>query len=228
GEFWADITLAMIENVRRRLRGLIRFIEKKAFKPVYSALDDEIGEGVDVSLDEFQTGINLAQYRKKVEAFIRANEDHVAIAKLKRNRPLTASDLAELEQFVFGADAVESRERFTGAFGEDPPLTVFIRSLVGLDHAAAEAAFADFIGSGKLNSRQIRFIDMLIENLAHNGVIDPERLYEPPFTGVHYEGLDGVFGSERAERVVSIVRHVNANARGSRIANHAGIQSGNG
>ena len=137
-EFWEDITLAMIENLRRRLRGLIQFIEKKAFNPVYSALDDEIGEGVAVSLDDFQTGINLTQYRKKVAAFIRANEDHVAIAKLKHNRPLTPSDLGELERFVFDADEVESRERFTEAFGEDQPLTVFIRSLVGLDHAVPQ------------------------------------------------------------------------------------------
>ncbi|MES1953780.1 DEAD/DEAH box helicase family protein [Salinisphaera hydrothermalis] len=212
-EYWEDITLAMIENLRRRLRGLIQFIEKKAFNPVYSALDDEIGEGVAVSLDDFQTGINLAQYRKKVAAFIRANEDHVAIAKLKHNRPLTASDLAELERFVFDADAVESRERFTEAFGEDQPLTVFIRSLVGLDRGAAKAAFADFIGAENLKEKQIRFVEMIIEQLTENGTIDPGRLYEPPFTGFHYEGLDGVFRADDADRVISIVRAVNTNAR---------------
>ncbi|AWN14241.1 DEAD/DEAH box helicase family protein [Salinisphaera sp. LB1] len=217
-EFWEDITLPMIENVRRRLRGLIQFIEKKAFNPVYSALDDEIGEGEAVSLDDFQTGINLAQYRKKVAAFIRANEDHVAIAKLKHNRPLTASDLAELERFVFGADEVESRERFSEAFGEDQPLTVFIRSLVGLDRAAAQAAFADFINAENLGERQIRFVEMIIEQLRENGTIDPGLLYEPPFTGLHHSGLDGVFPTDAADRVVDIVRSVNANARSAQDA----------
>lgn len=212
-EFWEDITLAMIENVRRRLRGLIQFIERKAFNPVYSALDDEIGEGVAVGLDDFQTGINLAQYRKKVAAFIRANEDHVAIAKLKHNRPLTASDLAELERFVFDADAIESRERFTEAFGEDRPLTVFIRSLVGLDRGAAQAAFAEFINAENLGERQIRFVEMIVDQLSENGTVDPARLYEPPFTGLHYEGLDGVFPADGADRVVAIVRQVNSNAR---------------
>lgn len=108
-EYWQDATLAMIENVRRRLRGLIQFIDKVRSTPVYSALDDEIGDATEVTLNSFQTGVNLAQYRRKVEAFIRANEQHVAIAKLKHNRPLTASDLAELEQFVYDADAVGGR-----------------------------------------------------------------------------------------------------------------------
>ena len=217
-EFWQDITLPMIENVRRRLRGLVQFIEKQSYKPVYAALDDEIGEGETVSLDDFQTGINLAQYRKKVETFIRANEDHVTIAKLKHNRPLTTSDLTELERFVFDAAAAESRERFAEAFGEDQPLTVFIRSLVGLDRAAAQAAFADFINAENLDSRQIRFVEMIVEQLSENGTIDPGRLYEPPFTGLHYEGLDGVFPSDEADRVVNIVNSVNANAQSAQDA----------
>ena len=99
-EYWQDATLPMIDNVRRRLRGLIQHVKKNHLEPVYSALDDELGEGVQVTLGSFQTGVNLAQYRRKVETFIRANEQQVAIAKLKHNRPLTPSDLAELEQFV--------------------------------------------------------------------------------------------------------------------------------
>lgn len=52
-----------------------------------------------IDLKDFSTGINLAQYKKKVEAYIRANENHIAIAKLKHNKPLTPTDLRELERF---------------------------------------------------------------------------------------------------------------------------------
>ncbi|MFM7448012.1 MAG: type I restriction-modification enzyme R subunit C-terminal domain-containing protein, partial [Leptolyngbyaceae cyanobacterium] len=47
-----------------------------------------------------QTGFSPYQYRKKVEAYIRANQNHVAIAKLKRNTPLTESDLESLESML--------------------------------------------------------------------------------------------------------------------------------
>ena len=50
------------------------------------------------------------QYRKKVEAYIREHEDHIAIYKLKRNVPLTDRNLAELEEMLFSAEEVESTQ----------------------------------------------------------------------------------------------------------------------
>ncbi|MGH8502571.1 MAG: DEAD/DEAH box helicase family protein [Gammaproteobacteria bacterium] len=214
-EFWKGITLPMVENLRRRLRGLIQFIDKTRSKPVYSALDDEMGEVTEVSLSSFQTGVNMAQYRKKVEAFIRANENHVAIAKLKHDRPLTPQDLEELERFVYESGEVGGRERFEACFGTEQPLTLFIRSLVGLDRAAAKEAFAEIMADTQLNSRQIRFVEMIIDHLTRQGSMKPGQLYEPPFTSLHYEGLDGLFPGDAAEKVVRIVRSINRRAEGS-------------
>ncbi|WP_339648668.1 type I restriction-modification enzyme R subunit C-terminal domain-containing protein [Halopseudomonas pelagia] len=123
-EYWQDIRLPMLEQVRRRMREL----ERRPSNPVYSVLSDEIGEATVVNLKDFNTGINLAQYKKKVEAYIRANENHVAIAKLKFNRPLTPSDLSELEHFVYESEPVQSREQFEQCYGADKPLTLLIRS----------------------------------------------------------------------------------------------------
>ena len=217
-EYWEGVTLPMIENLRRRLRGLIQFIDKTRGMPIYSALDDEMGEVVEVSLGSFQTGVNMVQYRKKVEAFIRANENHVAIAKLRHDRPLTPRDLKELERFVYASGEVGGRERFETCFGDEQPLTQFIRSLVGLDRAAAKSAFAELMADAQLNSRQIRFVEMIIDHLTHRGTMKPEQLYEPPFTGVHYEGLDGVFPGATAEKVVGIVQSINRRGGGAQEA----------
>src|SRR5690606_20216435 len=62
--FWTDITLPMIESVRRGPRDLVKFIEHKAVKPVYTVLTDEKGESTEVGLKDFSTGINLAQYKR--------------------------------------------------------------------------------------------------------------------------------------------------------------------
>lgn len=66
--------------------------------------------------------------------------------------------------------------------------------------------------AGKFKGDQIRFIDQIIEHLARNGVMDLEALYEPPFTDMHYEGIDGIL-PEHADKVISIIRQVNANAK---------------
>ncbi len=207
-EFWRDITVTMIEVVRRRLRSLIQLIERKSAKVVFTVLDDQIGEAVPVEMLDFSTGINLALYRRKVEAWIRANESHVAIAKLRHNKPLTPTDLSELERFVYEAPEVESRERFEQSFGTDVPLPLFIRSLVGMDRGAAKEAFARFLDGARYSSQQIRFIEMIIDRLVNNGVVEPGQLYEPPFTSIHFEGLDGAFGDADADQIVGVLREV--------------------
>ncbi|TAM62028.1 MAG: DUF4145 domain-containing protein [Rhodanobacter sp.] len=211
-EFWKDITLPMIEQVRRHLRGLIQFIERQSSKPVYSVLTDEMGAATPIVLKDFSTGINVAQYKRKVEAYIRANENHVAIAKLKHNKPLTPTDLGELERFVYESEPVESRARFEQCFGNDKPLTVFIRSLVGLDRNAAKEAFGQFLDENRYTSQQIRFVEMIIDKLTRSGVMEAGQLYDPPFNSLHHQGLDGVFGDGDAEAIVSVVEGINQRA----------------
>ena len=212
-EYWQDITLPMLESLRRKLRALIQFVDKTSMKPVYTVLTDEKGEASEVGLKDFSTGINIAQYKRKVEGFIRANENHVAIAKLKHNKPLTPQDLGELERFVFESGEAESRERFTQVYGDEQPLAVFIRSLVGLDRNAAKEALGQFLDTNRYSSAQIRFVEMIIERLTQHGVMDPGLLYEPPFTSVHYEGLDGVFPGAGADALVDAIRVINRNAQ---------------
>ncbi|MDP3978786.1 MAG: DEAD/DEAH box helicase family protein [Pseudomonas sp.] len=211
-EYWKDISLPMIEQVRRKLRGLIKFIERRPSNPVYSMLTDQIGAATVVDLKNFSTGINLAQYKKKVEAYIRANENHVAIAKLKYNRALTPSDLSELEQFVYESEPVQSRSRFEECYGSDKPLTLLIRSLVGLDRNAAKEAFGQFLDDNRYSSQQIRFVEMIIERLTRQGVMEAGQLYEPPFTALHHEGLDGTFGDADADAIVATITAINRSA----------------
>ena len=216
-KYWQDMTLPMLEALRRRLRDLIQFIDKRTRDPVYTVLQDEIGEGQSVEIGGFDVGINTAQYKKKVEQFVRLHEDHIVIHKLKFNEPLTPKDLSELERFLYDSTEVQSRSLLEQAFGKKK-LSVFIRSLLGLDRGAAKKAFAEYLDSSQFNTNQIRFIDMIIDHLTQQGTMDAGLLYEQPFTSIHYEGLDGLFESAVADEIVSIVHKINANADGETAA----------
>ncbi|EPF22955.1 hypothetical protein MAESPC_01337 [Microcystis aeruginosa SPC777] len=139
--------------------------------------------------------------RRKVEAYIREHQDHVAIAKLKRNIPLTDRDLSALEEMLFSAAEIESRQRFEEVFGQTKSLKLLILEIVGLDPAgirvaarqAAKQAFACYLQGTNFSANQIRFIENIIDFPAKNGVIEPGALSGPPFTDNHAEGLDGRF-----------------------------------
>ncbi len=100
----------------------------------------KLDEATEVDIPVVSSGVNIAQYRKRVESFIKANENHITIAKLKRGLALTPTDLSELERFVFEAQEVESKEKFEECFGTEQTLPLFIRSLVGLDRQAVQAS----------------------------------------------------------------------------------------
>lgn len=88
----------------------------------------------------------------------------------------------------------------------------FIRSIVGLDVAAAQGAFAEFIQAGTLRADQMTFINTIITHLTKNGTIDRKMLFEPPFTNIHDQGLFGVFDDQEVGKVIRLIDQVNSNA----------------
>ena len=204
-EYWADITLPMLEDIRKRLRDLVKFMDKGQRKLIYTDFEDELGEIREVTFGSIGSAVNLKQYQKKVMNFLKEHENHIAIQKLKRNVPITASDISELERILFESDGLGTREDFERAYGEQEHLGLFIRGLLGLDREAAKQAFGEYLMDKALNANQIRFINQIIDYLTQNGVMDPGLLYEPPFTDYSNTGLDGVFKDADASRIVSIL-----------------------
>jgi type I restriction enzyme, R subunit len=211
-EYWADITLPMLEQVRLRLRDLVKLMDKKQRKIVYTDFEDELGELREVSLDGIGTTTDLAQYRKKVMHFLKAHEDHIALHKLKRNLPITSSDIEELERILFESGEVGTKEEFERSCGKQAQLGVFIRSLIGLDREAAKAAFSEYLARNNRTANQIEFLNRIIDYLTQNGVMEPGRLYESPFTDYNPAGLDGLFNDADADGIVSILQSIQQNA----------------
>ena len=158
------------------------------------------------------TFLNLESYKARVERYLREHRHHLTINKLTRNVPITAAELDELEAILFTEAAAGSKDKLKEEYG-DMPLGKFIRSILGLDVQAAQAAFADFLSTGQFNADQIRFIDTIITYLTKNGTIDKEMLFEPPFTDQHDQGIMGIFTSDaEVRRIIQIIDRINANA----------------
>ncbi|MEM9509654.1 MAG: type I restriction-modification enzyme R subunit C-terminal domain-containing protein [Cyanobacteria bacterium P01_E01_bin.35] len=90
-------------------------------------------------------------------------------------------------------------------------LKLFIREIVGLDRHAAKAAFARYLEVSNFSANQIRFVEIIIDYLTQYGIMNPGLLYEPPFTDIHDEELDGVFNDDDADSLVSLVQLFNEN-----------------
>ena len=61
-------------------------------------------------------------------------------------------------------------------------------------------------------AEQIRFINLIINELTANGVMEPARLYESPYTDHAPTGPESVFSESDVDSVVDILKIVRANA----------------
>ena len=112
--------------------------------------------------------------------YIRQHQDNVAIAKLKTNQPLTETDIETLEEILW--KEVGTKQDYEHEIGTKP-LGEFVREIVGLDMNAAKEAFSEYLTSTSLDSRQIYFVNQIVEYIVHNGMMkDLSVLQESPFT----------------------------------------------
>lgn len=208
-EFWQDITVPMLDLVRRRLRELVKLIELKRRPIVYTDFEDEIGPGAEVVLNGIGVGTDMESFRRKARHFLKEHENHIAILKLRRNEPLTPTDLAELERMFIEVGALPAEIEKLRAGGG---LGLFVRSLVGMNREAAKIAFTAFLSDANTSSNQIEFINMIVDHLTERGSMDPRLLYESPFTDIDPMGIEGIFLPSEATKIVSILHEIESRA----------------
>ena len=65
-----------------------------------------------------------------------------------------------------------------------------------MDRAAAQELFSEFLSNRSLTTPQIRFVEMVIDQLTARGVMEPSALYEAPFSGLHAGGPEALFAGK--------------------------------
>jgi type I restriction enzyme R subunit len=77
---------------------------------------------------------------------------------------------------------IVSKDDYEMEYGHKP-LEELVREIVGLDMNAAKEAFSEFLNDANLDSRQIYFVNQIVEYIVHNGIMkDLSVLQESPFT----------------------------------------------
>ncbi len=165
------------EEIREKLRDLMKYVSSEKVKYTTNFADELLSmEWKESELENDE----LKNYKAKAEHYIRQHQDNPAIAKLKTNQPLTQADIEALEETLW--HEVGTKQDYEQEFGAKP-LGEFVREIVGLDMSAAKEAFSEYLTGANLDSRQIYFVNQIVEYIVRNGMMkDFSVLQEPPFT----------------------------------------------
>ena len=165
------------EHIRETLRDLIKYIPAVDIR-YDTNFDDEV-----LSTDWHESELendDLQNYKAKAEFYIRQHQDNMVIQKLKTNKPLNANDIEVLENILW--HEVGTKQDYEAEY-QQKPLGEFVREIVGLDMNAAKEAFSVYSEDAGLDSRQMYFVNQIIEYIVQNGLMkDFSVLQEAPFT----------------------------------------------
>ena len=206
--FWDDVTVVELDKVREALRDLLQYLERAGRRIYYTDFTDEItdrkeGEPIYASVD-------LKNYRKKVEFYLRDHKDKISVFKLRNNKRLTEADLKELEEILW--KELGTKADYEKEYG-DTPVGRLVRQIVGVDREAVNEAFSQFLTEERLNVNQIRFVRLIVDYIVINGNIDDNRvLMDEPFrsagsiTALFKDDMDS------ARKIMDIVDSIKRNS----------------
>lgn len=212
-EFWDNVTVHQLEEVRDELRGIVQF--RRYDNP-------PIGEPkiIDVKEDESQIqrnrhkvrldkldDLDMVAYRNRVNKVLQAIIDQSeTLQKIKLGHPVSQTDIDELCSLVLtqepGLDLHDLEEYFPQAGGLDRA----IRGIIGMDGQAVHQRFEAFIHAHpEISSHANKFLQLLQQHISKYGSIEIAQLYEPPFTTLHSEGPDGLFDEPLVDELLDII-----------------------
>lgn len=195
------------EHIRENLRDLIKYIPV-----VHRIIDIDIDDKI-ISIDWNNSDLDnddLENYKAKAEYYIRQHvTDNEVIAKLKSNIPLTNDDIKKLEAVLWGE--LGTKKDYEEQYGTKP-LGEFVREIVGLDMNAAKEAFSEYLNDANLDSRQIYFVNQIIEYIVQNGMMkDLSVLQAAPFTD-NGSVIELFADVSILQGIIKVIEKVNANA----------------
>lgn len=205
--FWKDASIIEIDELRERIRNLVKYLDKDKKQYYFTNFTDSITEVREN--ESFYNSDNLTAYNEKVNHYIEEHLSDEIILKIMNNKALTTSEISNLENILW--NELGNKEDYIRFFG-DAPVLKLIRSITKLSHEAVLDAFSEFISDQRLNAKQIDFIKKIMDYVETNGYIDDFRVFEEdPFKTIG--SITQVFNDNMAvaRELIARIRQINAN-----------------
>lgn len=207
-EFWDGVTIIELETVRNAMRSLLQYLDKIRRKIYYTNFTDTIIDSTEG--EPIYGGNDLKNYRKKVEFYLKEHSDKLSVYKLRHNKKLSKADLKELERILW--TELGSKDDYIKEYG-DTPIGRLVRQIVGVDKAAVNEAFSEFLTEERLNLNQMRFVNLIVDYIVANGNIDDNKiLMGEPFKSVG--SITSLFKDDMstAKRIMEVVADIKRNS----------------
>lgn len=210
-DFWTDTKVDDLEWARVELRGIMKYRRGGGgvsyTTPTTSAQDNalEVREREVKIAGASEAMIYRRRLKDILDKMVAANP---TLQKIHRGEAVQESELRTLTSTILTSHPGVNLETLNEFYGRKAgELHITIQELIGLDSTAIEEHFKSFLHAHPdLTAQQVKFMNLLKNYIGQHGTIAIESLYDAPFTHISHEGIDGVFGPESTEELVTLLK----------------------
>lgn len=173
-EYWIDITVSKLENVRIQVRDLIKYLDAPKRRTVETNFKDEV-----VEKEGKHISPQFKNYKQRVIDYLAETTDCEAVNKIKNIEPLTEKDIQDLQHIL--CEELGTQEEYD-AIAEGAPLGVFVRRIVGLNPEAVTKLFSVYLSKYNFNPAQEEFLHQIVTFVLQNGdIVAANLITDDPF-----------------------------------------------
>ncbi|KZN29051.1 hypothetical protein N480_09795 [Pseudoalteromonas luteoviolacea S2607] len=211
-DFWDNVSVESLENIRTELREVMKYKKRKQ-GPINGGLKTSTAEDKDKIQDE-ERKVTLTDesqallYRERTAKILKKMlSTNPVLTNVYEGKEVKPEELDSLVSTILvqhpGVD-ISVLNEFYGRTAED--LQTTLRSLIGLDIKFVQKHFAAFLNDHpQLTHKQVQFLRMLENFIGEHGVISQSQLFESPFSNIDPMGISGIFEHQDIAELVTLL-----------------------
>lgn len=209
-QFWIEPSVKSLEEIRKELRDLIKFLDSQSLAVAFIAVDDVLEDGAQAT-DEI---LDIRTYYQRVVDYLAEHKDIAAVNKIKNLEKITEEDLKELERILW--HELGSKDDYLNTT-DIRNLAAFVRRIVGLEQTAVNEKLGKYLNSSSLSYEQQEFLKTIVDYVRENGEITNDDLVNTsPFNEYGYiwqESEDSIVIIKNVMTILSSVIEAPARVR---------------
>jgi type I restriction enzyme R subunit len=217
--YWTMANEDAFDELVAKLGPLMKFREQMTLSgPVHLDLTDVLHNKERVEFGPQHEAVSISRYREMVEALIAELIEHnPVLQKIRNGEAVSAEEAGQLAELLHEEHPHITENLLRQVYkNRKAHFIQFIRHILGIETLQSfpdevSAAFDQFIRAHTtLGSRQLEFLNLLKNFIIERGKVGRKDLLDAPFTGIHPQGIRGVFSPAEINEILLLTERLAA------------------
>lgn len=175
-EFLNDSTVVEVDNVRKEIRELMKYVDKESIESIISDFDDTISSFKDADEQPIDFSISVDDFKTledKITFIIHNEDNNPLVLKVQNLKKPSKQDIKSFKERII--ELAKTADEFNALFDDDLSIVSFVRKNIEFNPISVD----NFLNEERIkgfNEDQIKYIKELLLFISQNGKFERQDL----------------------------------------------------